>query len=101
MYPTDGERLRHDLRNVVEDVEHILENTAQATGEHAEALRSQARERLHRIRTRLGEMEREAAGRMHIVSVCTNDYVRQRPWRVIGGAAAFAFVLGMLARPRR
>ena len=101
MNPTDAERLRQDLRNVIEDVEHILETTAETTGERAEALRSRASDRLHHIRLRLGEMEREAAGRLHIVRVCTNDYVKQRPWPVIGGAAALAFVLGLLSRPRR
>ena len=100
MYPSDAERLRQDLRHVVEDVEHILETSANATGEQAEAFRSLATERLHRVHARLGEMERDAAGRLQVAADRTNDYVKRRPWAVIGGAATAAFLLGVLSRSR-
>jgi ElaB/YqjD/DUF883 family membrane-anchored ribosome-binding protein len=98
---TDTDRLRQDLRHVVEDLEQVLRSAVHATGEEASELKSQAVDRLHDARLRLGDMERDAADRVREAAQLAKGYVQQHPWAVIGGASTVAFLLGMLVRSRR
>jgi ElaB/YqjD/DUF883 family membrane-anchored ribosome-binding protein len=96
----DTTRLKQDLRNVVEEVEHILQEMSDSTGGQVDDLKSRASKRLQDARARLDDIEIRSAARLHAAGQNTQQYVQQHPWAVIGGASAVAFVLGMLSRTR-
>lgn len=96
----DTNRLKQDLRNVVLDVEQILDEMSDATGGKAGELKARAGKRLQEARARLDDLELRSVARLREAGQQTQGYVRQHPWAVIGGASAVAFVLGMLSRTR-
>lgn len=96
----DTNRLKQDLRNVVEDVEHILDEMSGATGGQVGELKARASRRLQEARARLDDLELRSVARLRTAGLQTKGYVQQHPWAVIGGASAMAFVLGMLSRTR-
>jgi ElaB/YqjD/DUF883 family membrane-anchored ribosome-binding protein len=100
MNQSDTDRLRQDLRRVVDDVEQVLQSMAGATGEHANDLKSKASQRLHEARERLNQIENDAVVRVRAAGERTEDLVQHHPWIAIGGASAAAFLLGMWSMTR-
>jgi len=98
---TNSDRLRQDLRDVVHDIEGIVQGLADATHDEAGELKARTRTALNHVRDRLGEIEHDAATRLRTTGARTQRYVHERPWLVIGAAAAAAFVLGTLVKLRR
>jgi len=96
----DTIRLKQELRNVVEEVEHILEEMPDTTPGPVAELRARATTRLHDARARLDDLEIRSVERVREAGQQAQGYVQQHPWAIIGGASAMAFVLGMLSRTR-
>jgi ElaB/YqjD/DUF883 family membrane-anchored ribosome-binding protein len=96
---TMGE-VMEDLRAVVADAEELLKATADQTGERIAAARGKAEESLKAAKARLDEQEAEVRAKTKAVAKCTEDYVRDNPWKAMGIAAAAGFVLCILARRR-
>jgi len=96
----DTIRLKQELRNVVEEVEHILGEMPDTTPGPVAELKVRAGKRLHDARTRLDDLEIRSVERVREAGQQAQAYVQQHPWAVIGGASAMAFVLGMLSRTR-
>lgn len=94
-------RLRADLQGMAHDIEQLLHNMGDATEEEFGTLRMRGRSRLHAARERLDRVGHGAAVRLRDVGGRTQDYVQHNPWRVIGIAAATAYLMGMLIRSRR
>lgn len=101
MHNSELDRLRQDLRHVVDDLEQVVRAAAHATSDEALEIKAQAREQLHVVRLRLADMEHDAATRLREAADRANGYVREHPWAVIGGVATVAFLLGLLVKPRR
>lgn len=98
MNQTDTERLKADLRHVVEDVERVLQNAANATGGQVDEMKMRAGSRLHDARHRLAELEANGAARARAAMLRGDAYAHENPWAVAGVAAGAAFVMGLLAR---
>ena len=98
---TKRDRLRQELRGVVREIEGIVQGLADATHDEAGELKTRTRTALNHVRDRLGEIEDDAATHLRTAGARTQRYVHQRPWLVIGAAAATAFVLGTLMKLRR
>ena len=96
---TKGE-VMEDLRAVVADAEELLKATADQTGERIAAARGKAEESLKAAKVRLNEQDAEVRAKTKAVAKCTEDYVRDNPWKALGIAAAAGFVLCILARRR-
>jgi len=96
---TKGE-LMEDLRAVVADAEELLKVTADQTGERVAAARGKAEESLKAAKVRLNEQDAAVRAKTKAVAKCTEDYVRDNPWKALGIAAAAGFVLCILARRR-
>lgn len=94
------DKLMKDLRTVIADMEELLKATANQTGERIAAARVKAEESLQVARARLAEAQAAVAARTKRAVELTDDYVRAKPWNAVGIAAAFGFVLGMLAARR-
>lgn len=93
----DNERLKADLRMIAEDIDQLLRDVSLGAGERG----GEFRRRLQGARERLDRLEQGAADQLHEATVRTGRFVHEQPWRVVGAAAAVAFVLGMLSgRPR-
>lgn len=75
-------RLKADLRYVVDDIEHALQSAAGAAGDRA------------------GVLKTRAADRTRAVAHRGNAYVHDNPWVLVGVAAAAAFAIGWLAHRR-
>lgn len=96
----DTRRLKNDLQNIVNDVENILQEMSDTGSGRLEDLKLRASKKLQNARAQLDDAELRAAARLQAAGQQTNDYVKQHPWAVIGGASAVAFVLGVLSRTR-
>ena len=100
MKQLNTDRLRHNLHTMVDDVEQLLHNMSEATGEQVGELKSCAGSQLHDARDRLGEIERRTAAQLRRASRQAQGYVRDHPWQLVGGLAAVAVALAMLSRTR-
>ena len=98
MNQRDTERLKADLRHVVEDVERVLQQAGSATGGQVDEMKLRAGNRLHHARRRLAELEADTAARAREAVRRGDAYAHENPWAVAGVAAGAAFVMGLLAR---
>lgn len=101
MKQLNPDRLRHNLNTVVDDVEQILHNMSEATGDQIDELKSSAGNHLHNARYRLGAMERQTAAQLRRAGRQARGYAREHPWQVLGGLAAIAVALAVVSRTRQ
>ena len=83
-----------DFGDVLAEAETLLKQAAAETGERASDLRSQVEAKLLAAKSKLQDLQDDAAARV------TDDYVRDNPWQVIGAAAAVGFLVGVLISRR-
>jgi ElaB/YqjD/DUF883 family membrane-anchored ribosome-binding protein len=93
-------KLMEDLRAVVADAEELLKATADQTGERIAAARGKAEASVKAAKARLDEQDAALRAKTKAVAKCTEDYVRDNPWKAIGIAAAAGFVLRILVTRR-
>ena len=93
-------KLMEDLRAVVADAEELLKATADQTGERIAAARGKAEESVKAAKARLDEQDAAVMAKTKAVAKCTEDYVRDNPWKAMGIAAAAGFVLRILVTRR-
>ena len=93
-------KLMEDQRAVVADAEELLKATADQTGERIAAARGKAEESQKAAKVRLDEQDAALRAKTKVVAKCTEDYVRDNPWKAIGIAAAAGFVLRILVTRR-
>src|SRR5436305_3527643 len=65
---------------------------------NAEATKEKMTERLRRTKQSFDEMRAETQAKARRAVRITNNYAHDHPWRVVGTAAAMAFVVGLLMR---
>jgi len=70
---------------------------------NTEATKEKMTERLRRTKQSFDEMRAETQAKARRAVRITNNYAHDHPWRVVGTAAAMAFVVGLLMRksPRK
>lgn len=95
-----GEKLGSDLKIVLGDVEALLKQAANTTGQQAAELRERAAESLHRASLRLSEVRVAAAEKSRVAARRADDWVHANPWAAVGTAAGIGFLLGMLVSRR-
>jgi len=95
-----GEKLGTDLKVVLADVEALLKQAADSTGQQAAELRERAAENLHRASLRLSEARVAAAEKSRAAARRADDWVHENPWAAVGAAAGVGFLLGMLVSRR-
>ena len=97
---TASEKLRRDLRTVVEDAEALLQATAAHTGERVDGIRARAQASLKQAKSRLLEAEDEALEQVRAAAATADEYVRENPWQAVGVAAGVGLLLGLLLSRR-
>jgi ElaB/YqjD/DUF883 family membrane-anchored ribosome-binding protein len=95
-----GEKLGTDLKLVLSDVEALLKQAANSTGQQAVELRERAAENLHRASLRLSEARIAAAEKSRAAARRADDWVHANPWAAVGAAAGVGLLLGMLVARR-
>lgn len=111
MNEVNRQQLAGDVRQVIDDVQGLLSQAAETTGEQAHELRVRAAEQLKRAQGRLGELQHAAADRsraaLHATAErsraavhATDDWVHLHPWGAVGLGAGLGFLLGLLVARR-
>lgn len=90
------ERLIADFKVVVSDAEELLRATANQAGEKATDLRAKIQNRLADAKIRLADAEAAVIDRAKQAGRAADDYVHDNPWRSVGVAAGFGFIVGLL-----
>jgi ElaB/YqjD/DUF883 family membrane-anchored ribosome-binding protein len=88
--------LRKDLYAVARDAEALLKATAEVTNDRVQEVRSRTEKTLRAAMEHLSDDRLRAQVRR--VAETTDDYVRERPWAVIGTAAGVGLLIGLLLR---
>lgn len=91
-----GEKLKEDLRAVIEDAEALLRATGGQVGEKVQQARAKAEESIRAARERLGALEDEIAQRARDAAHDTDRYVRDNPWQALAITAGAAFLVGLI-----
>jgi ElaB/YqjD/DUF883 family membrane-anchored ribosome-binding protein len=86
--------LAAELRNVVVQAEALLQAIAEDKNEAVGVVRARVQTAVSAAKTRLAEIETQAAAMAQRASVATQAYVRENPWTVVGGAVATGLLLG-------
>jgi ElaB/YqjD/DUF883 family membrane-anchored ribosome-binding protein len=90
------EKLIADFKVVLADTEELLRATAGQAGDKISELRGKAQDRLSRARIMLAEAEGLLVDRAKEAGQVADTYVRDNPWRAVGVAAGFGFIVGLL-----
>lgn len=96
MTDVSKEKLIDDFKIVVADAEELLRATANTAGDKAAELRGKIQIRLADAKLRLADAEAAVVDRARQVGRATDDYVHDNPWRSVGIAAGFGFLIGLL-----
>ena len=88
--------LRKDLYAVARDAEALLKATAEVTNDRVQEVRERTEKTL---RTALDHLDQDRLrAQVRRVYETTDDYVRERPWAMIGAAVGVGLLVGMLLR---
>jgi ElaB/YqjD/DUF883 family membrane-anchored ribosome-binding protein len=88
--------LRKDLYAVARDAEALLRATAEVTNDRVQEVRQRTEKTLSAAFEHLDQDRLRAQVRR--VYESTDDYVRERPWAMIGAAAGVGVLIGLLLR---
>ena len=95
-YDSAKDQLLADLKTVVADAEQLIKEAADSSSEGFATLRTrfegklrEARARLGRARTAVGEQTKHATDVAHA-------YVKENPWKCVGVSAVAGVILGFL-----
>ena len=94
------EKLVADAKSALENVEAILKQAGETTGQQAHDLRERAAEALHRAKLRLHEAQDALTQSTKAAARATDDWVHEHPWTAVGIGAGVGFLLGLLVSRR-
>jgi ElaB/YqjD/DUF883 family membrane-anchored ribosome-binding protein len=90
------DKLISDVKLVIADTEELLRATAGQAGEKVAEIRARTQDRLASAKIKLAEAEAAVVDRAKQVGRAADDYVHDNPWRSVGVAAGFGFIVGLL-----
>ena len=90
-----------DVRVVMNDVEALLKQAAEAGGAQAQELCNRAAASVRRGQVRLRELQGAVVENTRAAAGATDEWVHERPWSAIGIAAGIGFLAGLLISNRR
>ncbi len=96
MTDVNKDKLIADFKVVVADAEELLRATANQAGDKAADLRAKIQNRLADAKLRLADAEAAVVDRAKQVGRAADTYVHDNPWRSVGVAAGFGFIVGLL-----
>jgi ElaB/YqjD/DUF883 family membrane-anchored ribosome-binding protein len=90
------EKLIADIKLVIADTEELLRATAGQAGDKIAEIRARTQDRLASAKIKLAEAEAAVVDKAKQVGRVADDYVHDNPWRSVGVAAGFGFIVGLL-----
>ena len=90
------DKLIADVKLVIADTEELLRATAGQAGEKIADIRARTQDRLSAAKIKLAEAEAAVVDKAKQVGRGADDYVHDNPWRSVGVAAGFGFIVGLL-----
>jgi ElaB/YqjD/DUF883 family membrane-anchored ribosome-binding protein len=90
------EKLIADFKVVVADAEELLRATANQAGDKAADVRGRIQSRLADAKIKIADAEAAVVDKAKLVGRAADDYVHDNPWRSVGVAAGFGFIVGLL-----
>jgi ElaB/YqjD/DUF883 family membrane-anchored ribosome-binding protein len=96
MTDVSKEKLIADFKVVVADAEELLRATANQAGDKAADLRAKIQNRLADAKLRIADAEAVVVDKAKEVGRVADTYVHDNPWRSVGVAAGFGFIIGLL-----
>jgi ElaB/YqjD/DUF883 family membrane-anchored ribosome-binding protein len=94
----DENRLMADLHAVVTGAEELLKATADQTGEKVASARVKVQDSLNAAKMRLSMAQVALVDKTKQAAKATDELVRENPWKAVGIAAAFGFLVGLVVR---
>ena len=90
------DKLISDVKLVIADTEELLRATAGQAGEKIADIRARTQDRLAAAKIKLAEAEAALVDKAKQAGRVADDYVHDNPWRSVGVAAGFGFIVGLL-----
>lgn len=98
---TTGNVVPREVHNFLSDVEHLIEETTSISGDDLARAKAKLGERISKARHAVAEKSDALMKETRRNADIANRYVHERPWTMIGIAAAVGGLLGfLLARSR-
>jgi ElaB/YqjD/DUF883 family membrane-anchored ribosome-binding protein len=95
-----GSATARDFESLISDIEDLLKTTVDSVGEQAEAARSRVQKSLAQAKDLLADDVESISAHGLEAASAADDFVRSRPWQVIGLAALAALGAGFLLSRR-
>lgn len=89
-----------DFKEVVENAEALLKETANQGGDQLAAIRTKAERSLRVARARMDEVQDALLAKTREAAKATDVYVHENPWQTAGIAAGFGLAIGLLISRR-
>jgi ElaB/YqjD/DUF883 family membrane-anchored ribosome-binding protein len=94
-------RLTNDLRHLLEDVQELIEITADQTSERLTALRQRLQNKLAEVKRNLAWEERALMDRTRQTAEKAVHYVEENPWSTLSVALGIGLIAaGLMCRNR-
>lgn len=90
------ERLADHARNIVQDLEALLESIPEELGDEARKARRKLERRLESAKETCERLEDHARAKLHAV----DDIIREKPYTFLGAAFALGVLLGLVSSRR-
>lgn len=90
------DKLIADVKLVIADTEELLRATAGQAGDKIADIRAKTQDRLAAAKIKLAEAEAAVVDKAKQAGRVADDYVHDNPWRSVGVAAGFGFIVGLL-----
>ena len=90
------DKLIADVKLVIADTEELLRATAGQAGDKLADIRAKTQDRLSAAKIKLAEAEAAVVDKAKQAGRVADDYVHDNPWRSVGVAAGFGFIVGLL-----
>lgn len=93
-------RMKNDLKRLVDDAEDALRRTADQAGEDANEWRSRMQDSVADAKSNLAALPHDGLQRLRVAGRAADGYVHANPWTVLAAAAGFGALIGMLIARR-
>ena len=95
-----GRDISREVTALVSDAEDLLHNTADVMGGQTAAARARLKSRLKQVKNLVGDGFENFKRQGSQIAGASDDFVRARPWQVMGAAALVGVALGFVLSRR-
>jgi len=92
--------LSREFHDFVGDIEHLVLEASSLTGDELAGIKDKLKQRVASAKSAIGDVGESISDQAHRGANAANDYVQEQPWKVVGGAAVIAFLLGLVVARR-